>query len=162
MNVILFSAFFFLYTGLSCEQTVSFVWIYVGCMCLFIEYLKCIMKICGCQWHMFAIVQWLNSLWRRNSSNAVTCVYALVPLLTEGGECEIEMYLKNSHECVKTWCMLQIEWFTLWWMMRVSTKKWSACLEWHVILSPNKRAGTVLLANRVMEVCRLHIGWFLG
>jgi len=66
---------FFLYRGLSCEQTVCFVWIYVRWMCLFIEYLKCTMKICGCQWHMFAIVQWLNSLWRRNSSSAVTFVY---------------------------------------------------------------------------------------
>jgi len=33
----------------------------------------------------------------------------------------------------------------------------SDSLEWHVMLSPNKRTGAVLLATRVMQVCGLHI-----
>jgi len=34
----------------------------------------------------------------------------------------------------------------------------SDSLEWHVVKSPNKMTGTVLLASRVMKVCGLHIG----
>jgi len=30
------------------------------------------------------------------------------------------------------------------------------------MLSPNKRAGAVLLGNRVVDFCELHIGWFLA
>jgi hypothetical protein len=34
----------------------------------------------------------------------------------------------------------------------------SDSLEWHVMQSPDKKTGTVLLASRVAKVCRLHIG----
>jgi hypothetical protein len=34
----------------------------------------------------------------------------------------------------------------------------SDSLEWHVMQSPNKKIGFVLLASMVMEVCGLHIG----
>jgi len=34
----------------------------------------------------------------------------------------------------------------------------SECLEWHVMLSVNKKTGAVLLVSRDMRVCALHIG----
>jgi hypothetical protein len=34
----------------------------------------------------------------------------------------------------------------------------SDSLEWHVMLSPNKKTEAVLMASRVMKVCELHIG----
>jgi len=34
----------------------------------------------------------------------------------------------------------------------------SDSLEWHVMLSPNKKTGGALMASRVMKVCGLHIG----
>lgn len=43
-------------------------------------------------------------------------------------------------------------------MQRASTKKLSDSLEQHGMLSPKKKAGTALLANRVMEVCGLTFG----
>jgi len=43
-------------------------------------------------------------------------------------------------------------------MQRASTKKRSDILEQHGMLSPKKKAGTALLANRVMEVCRQSFG----
>jgi lipid II:glycine glycyltransferase (peptidoglycan interpeptide bridge formation enzyme) len=34
----------------------------------------------------------------------------------------------------------------------------SDSLEWHVMLSANRKTGAVLMASRVMKVCGLHIG----
>jgi len=34
----------------------------------------------------------------------------------------------------------------------------SDSLEWHVMQSPSKKTGVLLLASRVMKVCGLHIG----
>jgi len=59
--------------------------------------------------------------------------------------------------------MLQIQWLISWlMMMRSSTKKWSDNLEQHGVLSPKKKAGVAFLANMVLEVCGLHVGWFLA
>jgi hypothetical protein len=33
----------------------------------------------------------------------------------------------------------------------------SDSLEWHIMKSPDKMIGTVLLASRVTKVCQLHI-----
>jgi len=41
------------------------------CMCLLISISAVWCKKCGCQWRLFASVQWLNSWWRRNGSSAV-------------------------------------------------------------------------------------------
>jgi hypothetical protein len=156
MNDCNFILCLFFYTQGSALSRQSLLYEYMfGACASSLEYLQCTMKICGCPWHMFASVQWLNSLWRRNSSSAVT--FMCVTFVT----CNRDVCEEHT-ECAKTWYTLQIPWLTLWQMMRASTKKWSDSLEWHVILSPNKKAGTVLLANRVMEVCRLHIGSFLG
>ena len=44
----------------------------VWCMFLLISVSAACRKKCGCQWHLFASVQRLNSLWRRNGSGAVS------------------------------------------------------------------------------------------
>ena len=82
-------------------------------------------KKCACQWHLFAIVQWLISWWRRKSSSAVSvlCMHFMAPV-SEGGWCEVQMNMTYVAEHVKTWYMLQIQWLITWLMMKASTKKW--------------------------------------
>ena len=93
---------------------ISWIW----CMCLLISVSVVCCKKCGCQWHLFASIQWLNSLWRRNSSSV------LVTLVSEGGWHEVQMNMTYIPEHVKTFYMLQIQWLITWlMMMKVSTKK---------------------------------------
>ena len=55
--------------------------------------------------------------------------------------------------------LLQIQWLISGLMMqRSSTRKWSESLKQHGTLSLKKKAGTVLVANRAMEVCGLIFG----
>jgi len=60
-TVIIFSAYFFYTQGwaMSRQSLCFLLWIQVCCMWL----LQCTVEICGCQWHVFASVQWLNCLW---------------------------------------------------------------------------------------------------
>jgi hypothetical protein len=43
------------------------------------------------------------------------------------------------------------------WLM-IMKEMASDSLEWHVMQSPSKKTGVVLLASRILKVCGLHIG----
>jgi hypothetical protein len=42
------------------------------CMCLLISVSAVWCKKCGCQWYLFASVQWWNSWWKRNDPSALS------------------------------------------------------------------------------------------
>jgi hypothetical protein len=91
----------------------------VWCMCLLISVSAVCCNKCCCQWHLFASAQWLNSLWRRNSSsagNVSVCIGASI----------IRRWVTwGTDKHVKTWYMLQIQGLVTWlMMMKVATKKW--------------------------------------
>ena len=89
-----------------CWFYISWIW----CMCFLISVSAVFWKKCGCQWCLFASLQWVNSLWRRN------CWCHQYH--------EVQMNMKHAPEHVKAWYMLQIHWIIIWiMMMKSSTKK---------------------------------------
>ena len=142
-----------------CKQPAIFRgWFYISCiqcMCFLISVSEVFWKKCGCQWHLFASVQWVNSLWRRNSSSA--SVYVLVPPVSWSRD-EHEIYTRTCQDMIHaantlTFIMANDD-------KSINKEKASDSLEWHVMQSPKKNTGFVLLARRVMKVCGLRIVWF--
>ena len=130
-------------------------------MCLLMGVSAVCCKKCGCQWHLFGSVQWLNTLWRRNSWSAI--VYSLGPPVSEGGwhETEMNMTYVPEHACQD---MIHAA-HTVTYNMANDDESFnkemaSDSLEWYVMQSPNKKTWVVLLASRDVKVCELHIGWF--
>ena len=67
-----------------------------------------------------------------------------MPALSDAGWHKVEMNVTYIPEHVKTWYMLQIQWFITWLMMKkASIKLASDNLEWHVMQFPNKKTGDV-------------------
>ena len=115
----------------TCNVSIE-VSIQVWCLWL-ISVPQCTVKKCGWHWHLFPSVCITTEFLVKEKQHKCSehYVYALMPPVLECGGHEMQMNKMDINKHVKKWCML----------------------------SPNKKAGAVLLGNRAVEFCVLHIGW---
>jgi len=93
---------------------------HVWCMSLLMSVAVVCCKKCGCQWHLFCQCTVIEFRVKEKQLKWSKCyVYALVSALSDGGLHEVEMNMTYVPEHVKTWYMLQIQWFIIWLMMKI-------------------------------------------
>ena len=115
----------------TCNVSIE-VSIQVGCLWL-ISVAQCTVKKCGWHWHLFPSVCITTEFLVKEKQHKCSehYVYALMPPVLECGGHEMQMNKMDINKHVKKWCML----------------------------SPNKKAGAVLLGNRAVYCILVGLKW---